>query len=168
MDTVRHKKLLNLLAAVLDYLKHGYRMHLDRNRDIAYGTRRALIGDCAEKDGGGRKGTGGRGGRGGEQQPRRQHGPGEESSKIYERPEGGSGIYSDGGEVVDAQKDDEDDEAFTDGGSVKQSNGAECLKPFQVVENVWRHVNVDDDEVGTVLTDCANKLKLFTAHQIRF
>lgn len=98
------------------------------------------------------------------QQPRRYYGSGDGSSKINGRQEGGSGVHLDVAAAVDAQQ---DDEVGTDGGNANQSNCAECLKSFQVMENFLQYVIGDDDEVRTVLTDCGNKFKPFMAHQFR-
>lgn len=109
---------------------------MDRDRDVANGTGRALTSGFAEEDGGGSSGTGGKKGRGGKEQLRKLHETDTKSSEINRRSEGGKGVRLDKAEAVDAQKHDKDDEASTDGGNDSQSNCAECLKPFKVLEKI--------------------------------
>lgn len=48
-----------------------------------------------------------------------------------------------------------------------RTNCMECLKPFQVIENIRMYVRQESDGVKAVLDEAANKFKLFMGHQLR-
>lgn len=47
-----------------------------------------------------------------------------------------------------------------------ETKNDECLKPCQVIDNIRSNVNVSEDGVDNLLSDCEMKFRFYMAHQL--